>query len=187
MPSDACAVQTRDEDTDDVHLDTRPERPRTHLPLFDRRPVSITPTGRRRGTTISVKRLAKRDLEAGRLEADAAMQGVPDVRPQDRADCLQGEHAERPCPFVSCKYHLYLDVNDRTGAIKLNFPHLEVWEMEETCALDVAGRGEHSLEDVGAMANLTRERARQIEVRAVEELRVSDDEAVEDLRELVFG
>ena len=61
----------------------------------------------------------------------------------------------RPCPFVSCSHHLYLDVNPETGAIKLNFPHLEVWEMAETCSLDVADRGGITLEEVGAILNLT--------------------------------
>ena len=73
----------------------------------------------------------------------------------------------RPCPFVSCAHHLYLDVNPETGAIKLNFPHLEVWEMAETCSLDVADRGGITLEEVGAMLNLTRERIRQVEVRGL--------------------
>ena len=73
----------------------------------------------------------------------------------------------RPCPFVSCSHHLYLDVNPQTGAIKLNFPHLEVWEMAETCSLDVADRGGITLEEVGAILNLTRERIRQVEVRGL--------------------
>ena len=42
---------------------------------------------------------------------------------QTRAECVEGP---RPCPYVSCKYHLYLDVQHRTGAIKLNFPDIEV-------------------------------------------------------------
>ena len=77
---------------------------------------------------------------------------------------------ERPCPFVSCKHHLYLDVSAKTGAIKLNFPDLEVWEMNETCALDVADRGGTTLEEVGAIMNLTRERIRQVEVKGLAKL-----------------
>jgi hypothetical protein len=89
----------------------------------------------------------------------------PDVeRPRSREDC---QSMPRPCPFVSCSHHLYLDVNPETGAIKLNFPHLEVWEMAETCSLDVADRGGITLEEVGAIVNLTRERIRQIEVRGL--------------------
>ena len=85
-------------------------------------------------------------------------------KPRTRAECADGP---RPCPYVSCAHHLYLDVSDRTGAIKLNFPDLEVWDMNESCALDVADRGETTLEDVGANMNITRERVRQIEVTAL--------------------
>ncbi len=122
-----------------------------------------------RARTISVKRMTKRELELGRLlypETDY-------WKPQMRADCCGSE--ERPCPYVSCKYHLYLDVSPRTGAIKLNFPDLEVWEMNETCALDVADRGGTTLEDVGAIMNLTRERIRQVEVRALAKLEALKD------------
>ncbi|MBW2534400.1 MAG: hypothetical protein JRI55_23110 [Deltaproteobacteria bacterium] len=107
--------------------------------------------------------MTKRELELGRLL-------YPETgywKPRQRSECAGGE---RPCPYVSCKYHLYLDVSPRTGAIKLNFPDLEVWEMSETCALDVADRGGTTLEDVGAIMNLTRERIRQVEVRALAKL-----------------
>jgi len=122
-----------------------------------------------RARTISVKRMTKRELELGRML-------YPDEqvdKPVTRADCSAGE---RPCPFVSCKHHLYLDVSARTGAIKLNFPDLEVWEMAETCALDVADRGGTTLEEVGAIMNLTRERIRQVEVKGLAKL-----EALKDL------
>jgi hypothetical protein len=76
---------------------------------------------------------------------------------------------------VACKYHLYIDVSPRTGAIKLNFPDLEVWDMGESCALDVADRGGTTLEDVGAIMNLTRERIRQVEVRALAKLEALRD------------
>lgn len=84
-------------------------------------------------------------------------------RPRTRAECRDGA---RPCPYVGCRHHLYLDVNEETGTIKLNFPHLEVWEMKESCSLDVAGRGGGTLDEVGVMLNLTRERVRQIELYA---------------------
>jgi hypothetical protein len=85
-------------------------------------------------------------------------------RPRTRADCAGGL---RPCPYVACRYNLYLDVSNKTGAIKLNFPDLEVWDMNESCALDVADRDGTTLEDVGAIMNLTRERIRQVEVQAL--------------------
>jgi hypothetical protein len=121
-----------------------------------------------RARTISVKRMTKRELELGRLL-------YPEVdvdKPKTRAECVNGE---RPCPFVSCKHHLYLDVSARTGAIKLNFPDLEVWEMTETCALDVADRGGTTLEEVGAIMNLTRERIRQVEVKGLAKLEALKD------------
>ena len=124
-----------------------------------------------RARTISVKRMTKRELELGRL----LYPDVEDVvRPKTRAECTEGE---RPCPFVSCKHHLYLDVSARTGAIKLNFPDLEVWEMTETCALDVADRGGTTLEEVGAIMNLTRERIRQVEVKGLAKLQALKDMA----------
>lgn len=128
-----------------------------------------------RARTISVKRMTKRELEMGRM----LYPDVEDVqKPRTRAECGNGE---RPCPFVSCKHHLYLDVSARTGAIKLNFPDLEVWEMNETCALDVADRGGTTLEEVGAIMNLTRERIRQVEVKGLAKLQaLSDMNALRD-------
>jgi hypothetical protein len=125
-----------------------------------------------RARTISVKRMTKRELEIGRLlypEDDYA-------KPNTRAECVDGP---RPCPYVSCKHHLYLDVSARTGAIKLNFPDLEVWDMNETCALDIADRGGTTLEEVGAIMNLTRERIRQVEVKALAKL-----DALEQMKSL---
>src|SRR5262245_61305530 len=58
-------------------------------------------------------------------------------RPKTRGEC----GAERPCPWVSCRYHLYLDVNPETGVVKFNHPDKEVWELKESCALDIADRG----------------------------------------------
>lgn len=126
---------------------------------------------RTRARTISVKRLSRRDLERGRLLN-------PDVeveRPMSRGECQHGPHSERPCPFVSCKHHLYLDVNDRTGSIKLNFPDFEVWELPETCALDIADRGGITLEEVGEIMNLTRERIRQLETRGLAKLKALNE------------
>jgi hypothetical protein len=121
-----------------------------------------------RARTISVKRMTKRELEIGRLlfpETDY-------WKPKNRAECAEGP---RPCPFVSCKHHLFIDVSPRTGAIKLNFPDIEVWDLGESCALDVADRGGTTLEDVGAIMNLTRERIRQVEVKALAKLEALND------------
>lgn len=129
---------------------------------------------RRRGAralTISMKRMTRRELEAGRaLTPEDDRKG-----PRSRPECRDGP---RPCPYVSCKHHLYLDVMPHTGAIKMNFPDLEVWQLDETCVLDVADRGGTILEEVGALMNLTRERARQLEVTAIEKLRATPEAQV---------
>jgi hypothetical protein len=118
-----------------------------------------------RAKTIALKRLTKEEIRIGR-DVFPPMQYQ---RPLSRAECVNGP---RPCPYVSCKHHLYLDVNPETGSIKLNFPHLEPWEMAESCSLDVAERGGITLEEVGSIVNLTRERVRQVEVRATTKLRL---------------
>lgn len=102
-------------------------------------------------------------------------------RPQTWGECRE---QARPCPWVGCKHHIYLDVDAETGSVKLNFPHLEVWELRETCSLDVAERGGVTLEDLGALLNVTRERARQLEVHGLLKLKMgspSPDEIGADL------
>ena len=124
--------------------------------------------GRRRSKTIATKRLSKEELALAE-----ELKSVVVDRPDDRSQCATGI---RPCPYVSCKHHLYLDVNPDTGSIKLNFPDLEVWEMVDTCALDVADRGGITLEEVGEILNLTRERIRQVEVKGLQKLREAASE-----------
>lgn len=135
--------------------------------------------GRRRSKTMSRKEIA-RELRRQRAfglidpELDATIREIEASRPRSRADCAT---AQRPCMFISCKHHLYLDVNPATGSIKLNFPDREVWELDETCALDVADRGGITLEEVGSIMNLTRERIRQVETRGLLKLRaIAEDE-----------
>ena len=125
--------------------------------------------GRFRSKTIAPKRLTR---DEKRLALSLVYPEDVD-RPKVRAEC---QSVQRPCPFVSCEHHLYLDVNPQSGAIKLNFPHLEVWQMAETCALDVADRGGITLEEVGAILNLTRERIRQVEVRGLSKIRSQSGE-----------
>jgi hypothetical protein len=119
---------------------------------------------RPRATTIAMKRVSLADLELG----TAMYPPVELARPRTRADC--GAEA-RPCPWVACKHHLYLDINPETGSIKINFPDREPWELEHTCALDIAEAGGKTLDEIGEITNLTRERIRQVEVRGLLKLR----------------
>ena len=120
---------------------------------------------RMRSRTIAMKRLSKEEIRLGALMYPP----VDEPKPHIRSECAEGQ---RPCPYVSCKYHLFLDVNPETGSIKLNFPDLEVWEMKDTCSLDVADRNGITLEEVGEIMNLTRERIRQVEVRGLLKLKM---------------
>ena len=120
---------------------------------------------RPRSKTIAMKRLTREELRQGAL-----MYPPVDIpRPTSRAECREDV---RPCPWVACKHHLYLDINPETGSIKINFPDLEPWELKHTCALDVAERGGITLEEVGEIMNLTRERIRQVEVRGLLKLKM---------------
>lgn len=93
-------------------------------------------------------------------------------RPRTRRDCLPGGCNEaRPCPFVTCKYNLLVDVDPRTGSLKINHPLAALDEPRESCALDVADRGGMSLDEIGHLLDLSRERVNQIEERALTLLR----------------
>ena len=143
------------------------DAPQPEVARIRRKVHSGAKDGRVRSKTIAPKRLTRDEKKLSELLV------YPDdvVRPTLREEC---KNATRPCPFVSCAHHLYLDVNPETGAIKLNFPHLEVWQMAETCSLDVADRGGITLEEVGAILNLTRERIRQVEVRGLAKIKEAD-------------
>ncbi len=88
-------------------------------------------------------------------------------RPATRGECRQ---LPRPCPFVGCRHHLYIEVKP-TGAVTMSWPHLEPWEVPESCALDVADRDSHTLDEIGELLNLSWERIRKIERGALERLR----------------
>ncbi|MBA3393534.1 MAG: DNA-binding protein [Deltaproteobacteria bacterium] len=135
---------------------------------------------RPRSKTIAMKRLTREELRVG-----AAMYPPVDIpRPTNRSECA-GEM--RPCPWVACKHHLYLDINPETGSIKINFPDLEPWELKNTCALDVAEKGGITLEEVGEIMNLTRERIRQVEVRGLLKLKMGSPSPDELGAELLAG
>ena len=101
-------------------------------------------------------------------------------RPQVRGDCLAGGINEaRPCPFVSCKHHLGLDVNpygrpkDMKAAsnIRFTFPDHEIWDLAHSCVLDVADLGGLPLEEVAIVSNVSRENIRLIEAKSLARLR----------------
>ena len=137
-----------------THRYTRPRRSRPRAALIDNEKPS------------AVKLRAVLEANASLLDEEtlAEMSG----RPRTRGDCVDGL---RPCPW-GCRHSLLIDVTP-SGSIKINSPDLELEEMKDTCALDVADRGEQTLETIGELMNLTRERVRQIESRAKDKLRRS--------------
>lgn len=123
----------------------------------------------RHNLTLSTKALRRQQLEPEQQFWRDIAAGSEEPRPRTRADCCDGP---RPCPFVGCRYHLYLDVSP-IGSLVLNFPALEPGDLAETCALDIAERGSATLEEIAKALNITRERARQLEARALERLQTS--------------
>lgn len=87
-------------------------------------------------------------------------------RPASRRECASGP---RPCPWVSCRHHLYLDVR-ADGSLKLNFPDREPEDLAVSCSLDLAEDGPRTLDAIAALMNMSKERARQLETAAFDKL-----------------
>lgn len=139
------------------------------------RPARRRDLGIARSRTTATKRLTRDALLRGWLEIGLTPESAEKLRanrPRTRAECAD---VPRPCPYVGCRWSLYLDVNPETGSIKLNSPTLEPWEMppDASCALDVAERGGITLESVGNLINLTRERVRQVEADGLRAIRAA--------------
>lgn len=105
---------------------------------------------------MPIKKMTRKYLKKNAVEYP---EGVS--RPAKRSDCMG---IPRPCPFVGCRYHLFLDVNETTGSIKFNFPNLEPHQLLDSCSLDLVDQHQElTLEYIGEIMNLSRERIRQIE------------------------
>ncbi len=101
-----------------------------------------------------------------------------DKAPVTRADCRQGL---RPCPWIHCRFHLFWELpllvpkarrmtrweREKRSGISKPLTDREclkmLFSMTETCTLDVADLGGVTLEKVGEILQVTRERIRQIE------------------------
>lgn len=124
-----------------------------------------------------------------------AMADTLPKRPRTRADCIDGL---RPCPWIECRHHLFIDVaprdlgvwkpdgawraekldpRRRRGSHVLRTVDDDTFvdillSMENTCVLDLVVSGGITLEETGDTFGITRERARQIEKRALEKILV---------------
>lgn len=146
----------------------------------------MTPLGKFRSTEAMLaarRRRAAADASrtAFREAADEAPAETPPLqtpplrlpllpRPRTRGDCA---NVPRPCPFVTCRHHLYLDISPK-GIAKLNDPDIEPAEMppDQSCSLDVAEQGPQRLEAIARILRVTKERARQIEDEIFKKLRM---------------
>lgn len=101
---------------------------------------------------------SERELE--RLAAKERREGVKPLdaahgRPKTRGECVS---MPRPCPYVGCRYHLFLHVTQRGG---LQFPFgddvSELERMPATCTLDVADQGYISREALAKIFNVSQQ------------------------------
>lgn len=118
--------------------------------------------GPRRARTLAYREVS---------QAAARSPIVPDhPRPATRGECAL---FARPCPYFACRYHLALDVTP-AGGIKINHPESTLEDLPSSCSLDLADRYQFlTLEEVGDVLNITRERVRQIETRALVKVRAA--------------
>lgn len=113
-----------------------------------------------------VRDITRQFRRAGHVPSEVASH--PD-RPRKRGDCAQ---AMRPCPWVSCRYHLFLDVNSRGSIIYRGTSDVaELATMRYTCALDAADDGGFSERGVGRVIKQTGASVRLQAMRALLKLR----------------
>lgn len=109
------------------------------------------------------------------------------LRPKTRGDCLSGENAKRPCPWITCKWHMWPVTTRGTDGIEKRLPVLPsiddmpAEKYANSCALDVADGGPASLETVAAILGVSRQRVSEIEEKALSNLRKKSE--VTTLRE----
>ena len=99
------------------------------------------------------------------------------MRPCTRADCV---HGPRPCPWIGCRYHLFDEIAPRLLRVPRDTLGLEpderllnvLFGMEYSCSLDWAQKGPNTLDNIGKMFGVTRERIRQIQDMGLKKLKV---------------
>ena len=168
-PEGNPAAGTDDADLEDIIDESAMDEDTHELIIDEDAPRWSRASARRRGIppkkTLAVRRITQLELKTGRAELQVLGADGPYWRPKTRADCAG---VARPCPYVACKHNLFLDVAE-TESIILNFPHLQPDEMppDRSCSLDLAERGPMTLEEIAVVTNLTRERIRQVELKAL--------------------
>lgn len=90
-----------------------------------------------------------------------------DSVPKIRGHC---ENGPRPCPWILCKYHLYLDVAIESRSNGDHFGKT-LTEIPETCALDLANGNGMEWEEIGEVLGTTGQTAANIGKLALNSLK----------------
>lgn len=98
------------------------------------------------------------------------------VLPESRSECAGGA---RPCPYVTCRYHLLLDIGEGGRLLKArDFDEGDadgiaeaLREMPETCALDVADRGSTISRVIGDAMGVRRDTVEMLISGALQSIR----------------
>lgn len=97
--------------------------------------------------------------------------GLP-TRPKTRADCAD---VPRPCPYISCRHHLFLDVSFKKLVFNSNAEDPTEMPADASCSLDIADRGVHTFPEMAELfrGGVTRQAIQFIERDAVTKLRAN--------------
>jgi hypothetical protein len=128
------------------------------LPRAERAQAEASKAQGRTRKTEFAKDITKGTIAIGRLLYPEQVE-----RPRTRADC---DNAPRPCPYVACRHHLGIEIGPG-GSIQHTHGDLEAWDLPWSCSLDLAEAEGLTLDQVAQAIGVTRERVRQIEVRAL--------------------
>jgi len=117
----------------------------------------------------------QRKIDHGLSEDIREIKMKSETPPVKRSDCI---HGIRPCPWIRCKHHMLWAFIPKTGYTgktndRLILGFLDnrsdekildiIFNSSESCSLDVADRGGATLEEIGEILKVTRERIRQLQ------------------------
>ena len=122
-------------------------------------------------------------------------ENIDEIAPVTRGDCI---HGIRPCPFIRCKWHTFwwwleTALRKKSGGHTKTWKQLTKWVpgmvgtendavtdelldmvlTEHSCILDIIDEGHDSLEEIGDIFGISRERVRQIEGKKIMHGRMS--------------
>ena len=102
--------------------------------------------------------------------ADIVPESIPGTKPVTRQEC---KSSHRPCPWISCQFHMFWCVNQIDRILQYLPDHTIAdiaLSLSQTCVLDVTDTGEKTLEEIGDILQVSRERIRQIEEGAINKI-----------------